>query len=114
MAVRIARRRHSVAFFDADRADDLAFFGDNVVLAGLGRDFARCQLIHLIFLLYRIMSKLRVNIRTRTRDFTYGKKAVCTFGEYMSIFTVKMLLFSDTATYAFTLECISAVNALNV
>ena len=46
MAVRVARRRHSVAFLDADGTDDFAFRRNNVVFAGLGGNLARSQLIH--------------------------------------------------------------------
>ena len=45
MAAAVLRRGHSVALFDADRADNATFGRYYVVFAGLGRDLARCQLI---------------------------------------------------------------------
>lgn len=45
MAAAVLRRGHSVALFYTNGADTATVGCDNLVLAGLGRDLARCQLI---------------------------------------------------------------------
>ena len=45
MAAAVLRRGHSVAFLDANRADDSTVRRYDIVFAGLGRDLARCQLV---------------------------------------------------------------------
>lgn len=47
----MARGRHSVAFLNAYGADNFAAGRNYVVFAGLGRDLARCQLLHGSFFL---------------------------------------------------------------
>ena len=48
MTARVTRRGHSVALLDADGAEDLALFRNDIVLAGLGSDLARCQFFHCV------------------------------------------------------------------